>query len=54
MIWNGTATIAADAQHSLDLSNQRTLTDLQTHQFAASVQLIRALGCGWDVTQLPK
>lgn len=36
------------------LSNQRTLSDLQTRQFAASVQLIRALGGGWDVTQLPK
>ncbi|HUX43596.1 MAG TPA: efflux transporter outer membrane subunit [Terracidiphilus sp.] len=36
------------------LQNQRTLTDLQTRQFAASVQLIRALGGGWDTTQLPK
>jgi NodT family efflux transporter outer membrane factor (OMF) lipoprotein len=36
------------------LSNQRTLTDLQSRQFAASVQLIRSLGGGWDTTQLPK
>jgi NodT family efflux transporter outer membrane factor (OMF) lipoprotein len=36
------------------LGNQRTLTDLQSRQFAASVQLIRALGGGWDTTQLPK
>ncbi len=36
------------------LSNQRTLTDLKTRQFAASVGLVRALGGGWDVTQLPK
>jgi NodT family efflux transporter outer membrane factor (OMF) lipoprotein len=36
------------------LTNQRTATDLQTRQFAASVQLVRALGGGWDVTQLPK
>ena len=36
------------------ISNERTLTDLQARQFAASVQLIRALGGGWDTTQLPK
>jgi NodT family efflux transporter outer membrane factor (OMF) lipoprotein len=36
------------------LTNQRTLTDLQTRQFAETVQLIRALGGGWDSTQLPK
>ncbi|HWG20954.1 MAG TPA: efflux transporter outer membrane subunit [Terracidiphilus sp.] len=36
------------------ITNQRTLTDLQSRQFAASVQLIRALGGGWDTTQLPK
>jgi NodT family efflux transporter outer membrane factor (OMF) lipoprotein len=36
------------------LTNQRTLSDLQSRQFAASVQLVRALGGGWDVSQLPK
>ncbi len=36
------------------LNNQSTLTNLQSRQFAASVQLIRALGGGWDTTQLPK
>ena len=36
------------------LSNQRTAIDLQTRQFVASVGLVRALGGGWDVTQLPK
>ncbi len=36
------------------IGNQRTLTDLQSRQFAATVQLIRALGGGWDTGQLPQ
>jgi NodT family efflux transporter outer membrane factor (OMF) lipoprotein len=36
------------------LTNQRTLTDLHTRQFAASVQLVRSLGGGWDATLLPQ
>ena len=36
------------------LSNQRTQADITTRQFAASVQLIKALGGGWDTTQLPQ
>ena len=36
------------------LADQRTLTDLQTRQFSASVQLVRSLGGGWDDSQLPK
>jgi NodT family efflux transporter outer membrane factor (OMF) lipoprotein len=41
------------AQSTL-LFDQRTSADLQTRRFAASVQLIRALGGGWDASQLPK
>jgi NodT family efflux transporter outer membrane factor (OMF) lipoprotein len=36
------------------IQNQRTAIDLQTRQFVSSVGLVRALGGGWDVTQLPK
>ena len=35
------------------LTNQKTEIDLKTRQFLASVSLIRALGGGWDTTQLP-
>lgn len=36
------------------LQNQRTAIDIEARRFAASVGLIRSLGGGWDVTQLPK
>jgi NodT family efflux transporter outer membrane factor (OMF) lipoprotein len=36
------------------LTNQRTQEDIDTRQFVSSVQLIRALGGGWDTAQLPK
>lgn len=35
------------------LSDERTQADIATRQFVASVQLIRAVGGGWDTTQLP-
>ena len=40
------------AQTSL-LINRQTLTSLRTQQMTASVQLIEALGGGWDASQLP-
>jgi len=36
------------------LQNQRTAISIQTRQFVASVSLVRALGGGWDSSQLPK
>ena len=36
------------------LQNQRTAIDLRTRQFVSSVGLVRALGGGWDIGQLPK
>ena len=35
------------------LSNQRTAAEITTRQFVASVQLIKALGGGWDTGKLP-
>jgi NodT family efflux transporter outer membrane factor (OMF) lipoprotein len=35
------------------LADQQTLTSLRTQQMVASVQLIEALGGGWDSSQLP-
>ena len=36
-----------------ELSSRRTAADITTRQFAASVQLVKALGGGWDKKQLP-
>jgi NodT family efflux transporter outer membrane factor (OMF) lipoprotein len=36
------------------LANRQALTDLRTQQMTAAVQLIEALGGGWDASQLPK
>ena len=35
------------------LGNQQTLNNLQVEQMTASVELIQALGGGWDQSQLP-
>ncbi len=35
------------------LNNQQTLANLHVQEMTASVQLIEALGGGWDLTQLP-
>jgi outer membrane protein TolC len=35
------------------LSNERTLVDLLNKRLSASVLLIKALGGGWDVAQMP-
>jgi outer membrane protein TolC len=35
------------------LTNQQSRTNLQVQQMTASVQLIEALGGGWDKSQLP-
>ncbi|SPE30884.1 RND efflux system, outer membrane lipoprotein, NodT family [Candidatus Sulfotelmatomonas gaucii] len=35
------------------LQDQVTAIDIESRQFSASVSLVRALGGGWDVTQLP-
>jgi outer membrane protein TolC len=41
------------AQSAL-LANQRTDAGITTRELTTSVQLIRALGGGWDTSQLPK
>jgi NodT family efflux transporter outer membrane factor (OMF) lipoprotein len=39
---------------STALSNERAAADLMTRRMIANVQLVKALGGGWDRTQLPK
>ena len=38
---------------SIALSNERTEVDLMERRVDASVQLVRALGGGWDSSKLP-
>jgi outer membrane protein TolC len=35
------------------LNNQRTAVNLQAQQMTASVELIKALGGGWNASELP-
>jgi NodT family efflux transporter outer membrane factor (OMF) lipoprotein len=49
-----TAYLEVLTAQTAQLANERTAADLTTKQFAASVQLVRALGGGWDTGQLPK
>jgi outer membrane protein TolC len=35
------------------LSNRQTLVNLQIQQMTANVQLIEAVGGGWDATEMP-
>jgi outer membrane protein TolC len=39
---------------STALASERSAADLMTRRMIASVQLIKALGGGWDKSQLPK
>jgi NodT family efflux transporter outer membrane factor (OMF) lipoprotein len=39
---------------SIALANERSEVDIQRRRMAAAVHLIKALGGGWDVSQLPK
>ena len=38
---------------SEELTDERTALDLRARRYMASVQLVKALGGGWDASQLP-
>jgi len=49
----GTTTyLAVITSQTLALNNERTALQLQSRQFAAQVALVKALGGGWDASQL--
>ncbi|MDM0080164.1 efflux transporter outer membrane subunit [Variovorax sp. J31P179] len=47
-----TTYLAVIASQTLALNNERTALQLQSRQFAAQVALFKALGGGWDASQL--
>ncbi len=48
-----TAYLEVLTAQTTELANERTAADINTRQFAASVQLVKALGGGWNRSQLP-
>ncbi len=48
-----TTTLEVITAQATELANRRTAADITTRQFAASVQLVKALGGGWDKNQPP-
>ena len=51
---NGSRSVSQCHQRTNDsLTNQQALVALRVSEMTAAVQLIEALGGGWDVTQLP-
>lgn len=48
-----TTSLEVITAQAIALTNRRTAADIVTRQFAASVQLVKSLGGGWDRAQLP-
>ena len=48
-----TTSLEVITAQAIELTNRRTAADITTRQFAASVGLVKALGGGWDTSQLP-
>lgn len=49
-----TTSLEVITAQAVELANRRTAADITTRQFAASVQLVKSLGGGWDRSQLPQ